>query len=64
MFNQFLGDNLRVRVMLSWALWKNINELVWNQKSMEVAGVTKLEKLIFGHGRMYNTSRLIILSDL
>lgn len=38
-FDQRTNDAVQLTVMTCWMLWKNRNDLVWNQKSMDVSEV-------------------------
>ncbi|XP_062104232.1 uncharacterized protein LOC133815403 [Humulus lupulus] len=47
-FSQILskphGPSLNLIPMLCWALWKSRNDLIWNQRSMEVAEIVSLAR--------------------
>lgn len=43
-YNQYTGSDLQLIVMLCWALWKCRNEIVWNQRGINVAEVVVLAK--------------------
>lgn len=45
-FKKYNGEELKKISIICWSLWKNINELVWNQKGMEFTEVAESAVLV------------------
>uniref|UniRef100_A0A803PJ10 Reverse transcriptase domain-containing protein n=1 Tax=Cannabis sativa TaxID=3483 RepID=A0A803PJ10_CANSA len=45
-FENWSGRSRQLVAMLCWALWKSRNELVWNQKNVEVKDVVVLAQMV------------------
>lgn len=60
-FNHYKGTDVQRMVMLCWAVWKCRNNLVWNQRGMEVAEVVvlanySLNQWLSAQNKLFDTS--------